>query len=424
MHDRPRVLLIAEACNPEWTSVPLVGYNLYRAVTALADVTLVTQVRNRDAILRQKRDDDKVVFIDSERVARPCRRIGNILRIHKGLGWTTKQASMWLPYLYFERLVYKRFRAQLEQGAFDLIHRVTPLTPTFPSTIAGKTRVPFVLGPLNGGLPWPKNTTRTRFAEMEWLSYFRGVHRWLPYYRRTYRHASLVIAASRYTLSSLPARAKERAVYIPENGINPAHFHAKDRKPPSQIKPFRILFVGRLVPYKGADVVLEAVAGSNQLKNVEVVYVGDGPQRDKLVSLTKSFGLEERVTFAGRVPQVEVPDYLREASVFAFPSLREFGGAVVMESMACGLPCIVLDYGGPGELVTPDTGRSIPMGSRDERVASLRAQLEALHGDPTLLDRLSQNCARHAAQEYTWDAKARRVVDLYRQVLSENTGER
>ncbi len=424
MHDRPRVLLIAEACNPEWTSVPLVGYNLYRAITALADVTLVTQIRNKDAILNQKREDDKVVFIDSERVARPCRSIGNILRIHKGLGWTTKQASMWLPYIYFERLVYKQFRSALEQGEFDLIHRVTPLTPTFPSTIAAKSPVPFMLGPLNGGLPWPKNTTRTRFAEMEWLSYFRGVYKWLPYHRSTYRHTACVIAASRHTLSELPARAKEHAVYIPENGINPEHFHANGRTPPSQIKPFRVLFVGRLVPYKGADVVLEAVAGSDKLSRVEVVYVGDGPQREKLVAMTKSFGMEDRVTFVGRVPQKTVPDYLREASVFAFPSLREFGGAVVMESMACGLPCIVLDYGGPGELVTKDTGRTIPMGSREQRVNAMRAHLEELHGNPQLVDQLSEASIRHAEREYTWDAKAKHVVALYRKVLAEKREKR
>ena len=89
MRDRPRVLIIAEACNPEWTSVPLVGFNLYHALQRKADVTLVTQIRNRAALTRRLDPEDSVVYVDSEALAGPFRRIANVLRIRRGLGWTT-----------------------------------------------------------------------------------------------------------------------------------------------------------------------------------------------------------------------------------------------------------------------------------------------------------------------------------------------
>lgn len=418
MPDRPRVLIIAEACNPEWTSVPLVGFNLYDALRRKADVTLVTQIRNRAALSRRLDPENKVVYIDSEALAGPFRRLANVLRIRRGLGWTTKQAVMWLPYLYFEYLTFIEFQRRLRRGEYDLVHRITPLTPTFPSPIASWTNVPFVIGPLNGGLPWPRQATHTRLAEMEWLSYVRDFYRILPYHRSTLRRARCIITASRYTMSALPPRIRRKAIYLPENGIDPSRFKPDGRLPPSKIHPFRILFVGRLVPYKGADVVLEAVGSSPRFASAELVFVGDGPQRQQLADMAQRYGMADRVTFTGALPQEQVAEQFRRASVFAFPSIREFGGAVVMEAMACGLPPIVVDYGGPGELITPSTGRAVAMGSRAERVAQMRQHLEDLYGDLPTLDRMSDSGIRHAMTHYTWDAKANRILQAYQDVLS------
>lgn len=413
-----RVLLIAEACNPEWVSVPLVGYNMYAALRTVADVTLVTQVRNRGAMERRCGSNANIVFIDSERLAAPFHNFGKWLTLGRGAGWTTRQALMWLPYVYFERLVYEHFATDLAQGRFDLIHRVTPLTPTYPSPLSCWTDVPMVLGPLNGGLPWPAGTTRRRWAEMEWLSYVRNAYRVLPYMKRTYARAAQLVAGSLYTLSSFPAQARARSVFIPENGIDTDRFNPDGRAAPSQISPFTILFVGRLVPYKGADLVLQAVIESEYLSDARIVLVGDGPQRKQLEELATHPQLRRRVEFIGNVPQPEVPQYFRSASIFAFPSLREFGGGVVIEAMACGLPSIVVNHGGPTEHITADTGFKIPLGPRQALIDGVRQTLESACTNRQQLDAMSHAGWQRIRQLYTWPRKAGQICTLYNQLLS------
>ena len=415
---QPRVLVIAEAANPEWVSVPLVGWSLAHALRAVADVHLVTQIRNREAILRAGLiEGQDFTAIDSEALAKPMYKLASLAG--QGKAWTVRTAVQAISYPYFERLVWQRFGADIKAGRFDLVHRVTPLSPTAQSLIAKRCAaagVPFLMGPLNGGVPWPPGFDAERRREREWLSYVRGLYKALPGRRATLKHARAIIVGSRHTQSEIPAPYQDKTVYIPENAINPERFNkraAQDLTP-----PLRACFIGRLVPYKGPDMLLEAATPLLQDGRLRLDIIGDGPMLETLQAQAAGAGLEQAVTFHGRLPHEAVQDVAVQANVLSFPSIREFGGGVVLEAMALGVVPLIVDYAGPGELVDEAIGIKLPIGSRREIVTHLRAALEALAADPSKLPTLAENGIARVQSHFTWTAKAAQVAQVYRWCLT------
>lgn len=416
---RPRVLVLAEAANPEWVSVPLVGWSLARALAEVADVHLVTQVRNRDAVLRAGlREGEEVTFLDSEALARPLWAAGEALTGGKGKGWTMLTAVGTLAYPYFEHLAWRKFGPSLRAGEWDLVHRITPLSPVTPSPIArrlAQASVPFVLGPLNGGVPWPKSFQAERRAEREWLSYVRGAARLMPGRGSTFGRAAAILVGSRRVAAELPARDRRKVVWLPENAVDPARFPPKGPRAPG---PLRAVFIGRLVPLKGVDMALTAAAPLLREGRMTFDIIGEGPVFEPLRAQAAAEGSAGAVTFHGWLTLDQVSEVARRADVLLFPSIREFGGGAVLEAMAMGLCPLVVDYAGPGELVAEGLGYKVPLGTRDEIVAALRERLQRLAEAPEEVAAIGARASEAVHRDFTWSAKARQVSAVYDWVLA------
>jgi glycosyltransferase involved in cell wall biosynthesis len=412
---RVRVLLIAEACNPEWVSVPLVGWSHARAIAALTDAHLVTQVRNRAAILRAGLIEGRdFTSIDTETIVGPVYRFADRLRGGANRGWGALAGLMTLAYPYFEHRVWKKFGRRIRAGEFGVVHRLVPLSPAFPSLLAERCHragVPFIVGPLNGGLPWPPGFKQARKREGEWPSWLRELHRLVPGYQATRRHASAILAASRTALHEIPRNFQDKSFYVPENAIDPARFTRRRRRR-AQL-PLKLVFIGRLVPCKAVDLLLEAAAGLIREGKLAIDIVGDGPEAPLLRQIVQRERIESGVTLSGWVEHAQVQDRLVDADLLAFPSIRDFGGGVVLEAMAVGVVPMIVDYGGPGELVTGQTGLVIPLGSPDEIRDSLRRMLTCLASDPGQIDAKADAAFRRAHTRFTWEYKAQQVVKIY-----------
>jgi glycosyltransferase involved in cell wall biosynthesis len=167
---------------------------------------------------------------------------------------------------------------------------------------------------------------------------------------------------------------------------------------------------------------IEAAAPLMKSGSMTLEIVGDGPQMPELRELVQKLGVAEQVTLTGWVDHRRVRESLARSDLFAFPSIREFGGAVVLEAMAAGVVPVVVDYGGPGELVTPNTGFLIPLGLRQEIIANLRRVLAEVSENPARIAEKSPAAIHRAREQFTWQNKAQQVMEIYQWVLGNAPG--
>lgn len=222
----------------------------------------------------------------------------------------------------------------------------------------------------------------------------------------TYRRADRVLVNSREyarTIPSLEGVHEDRWREVP-NGIDPDRFHPDGPADEGEY----LLFVGRLVPYKGLGVLLESLDGLDDVPPLRIV--GDGPRRQALE--TQAEELDVDVEFLGYVPSSRLPKLYRGARLTVLPSVnrQEAFGICLLESMACGTP--VVASGLPGvRRVAREGGFVAEPGDPD----SLRKRLrEALALDEVPRGR---ELAEGIHERYSWQAVTDRVIDVYEEVL-------
>jgi len=183
--------------------------------------------------------------------------------------------------------------------------------------------------------------------------------------------------------------------------------------PPSQ--PV-LLFVGRLDPFKGPDLLLRAAAMMEE--EAQVVIVGGKLEGDneleQLKSLSFDLDISERVHFLGARPQRELPAVYNAADVTVMPSYHESFGLVAVESLACGTPVVATRAGGLTTIVRHgETGYLVP------RCPGFFAErLDTLLQDRVLLERM-RLAARPSVRHFSWKSVADQVSSLYQEMIGE-----
>ena len=418
---RIRALLVIEQCNSEWASVPSVGYKFYKHISELADVTLVTHGRNEEAI-RKSHPDANIVCIHETSVTAAWHRVAaRLSTIGGNTIWPLYHTLTYPTYAEFNNLVAKQFGQKVLDGEFDVVHAITPMLPRYPYKISRFCeKVPFIIGPVNGGVPYPPGFGHVARSEFSYLNSLRSLGRLLlPEYRNTFLKADHVFSGSLYTKQLLETMFPRmpKVEVMAENGLDDSFFSDGIQQKSSETrntKKTEILFVGRLVPYKGADIVIDALRmlPADALRRTKLTIVGDGPERAALEAQVRNAELTQVVDFVGWVRQEDTLKFYQSADIFCFPSVREFGGAVALEAMANGLPCIVVDNGGIGEYVTADTGFKINPASRHHVVCEVSKRLTELIESPALRGEMAQ-AARLRAKAFSWRRKAERIVTVY-----------
>ena len=168
----------------------------------------------------------------------------------------------------------------------------------------------------------------------------------------------------------------------------------------------RLCFVGRLAPEKNLGVLIDAVREID----VKLDIVGQGPL---LETLQQAAAGNPKVRFLGRVPNEQLPEFLRQSTAFVFPSLYEGHPKTPVEAMACGVPVIGTDVSGIKEIVRHgETGWLC-----QPDVKSLKNGIEKILSDPLLRERLGNNARQYVLQNFALDNVAARELKIYQDLL-------
>jgi len=177
-----------------------------------------------------------------------------------------------------------------------------------------------------------------------------------------------------------------------------------------------VLFVGRLVPHKGVEFLLEAIPLLRP--SAHVVVVGQGHHRDLLEASARARGVADRVVFVGGVPQEELPALYRAADVCVLPSISrlEAFGLVGLESMASERPVVLSDIPGVREVIEDGKEGLLAAPADPEDIA---AKVNALLDDPALRAEMGARGHERVLRHFTWDVVGAQFRRIYERLASE-----
>jgi glycogen(starch) synthase len=230
-----------------------------------------------------------------------------------------------------------------------------------------------------------------------------------PLAKFTFNSADRVLCYTETDRDRLRDRGITAPVSVIHNGIDCETF-VPDASDAEQLQ---ILFVGRLKAAKGVRELLDAFALlADDMPDVTLRFVGEGPLREALEQTATEYGLTDRVTFAGRVPNEELPETYAESAVFALPSEVEGFPRTVLEAMACGTPVVTSEL--PQlQSVVEQVGETAPFGD----VEALAAALQRLLAAPDRRERLGQRARECVLEEYSWSETVRETTAVYHELM-------
>jgi len=194
------------------------------------------------------------------------------------------------------------------------------------------------------------------------------------------------------------------------NGVETERFKPISRPKNPKVK---ILFIGRLIPRKGFQYVIQALPKVRELTKVpfEVEVVGTGMHRVQLDELAEKLQVSDLIRYVGLVPYDELEKSYQYADIFVLTSLSEGMPSVILEAMGCGLPIIASDVGGNNEIVHEGKNGFLIANNNIDLLAKRLAELIENEETRSVMGQESRNIA----QEYDWKNIMGQYNDLYRQ---------
>jgi Glycosyltransferase len=323
---------------------------------------------------------------------------------------------------YTQRIQRRIVRRLVSEHQIDIVHEPTPVSPKFPSLMFGLS-VPVVMGPLNAGVKFPPTFQRSR-KSLAVDSLIAFGYQFVDVFNRQFPgkiQAETLLVANERTKQALPSGVRGKIIELVENGVDFSVWRSDSTASKQTNQQVNFVFLGRLVDWKAVDLLLKAfVPVASQIDTV-LEIIGEGKMRGELEAQTAHLGLSDKVVFSGWQSQEQCAIKLQQADVLVLPSLREPGGAVVLEAMAVGLPVIALNWGGPKDYLDATCGILVEPDSREGFVQGLTEAMLKLAHSPELRQSMGSAGYSRVREHFDWERKVDRMIEIYQQTIDNSS---
>lgn len=235
-----------------------------------------------------------------------------------------------------------------------------------------------------------------------------------PLIRLIWKESRAVVSNSQGLKDLALETNKNQKIDIIFNGIDINNFCPE--KSIQRSDKFIITLGGtRITERKGINYLIEALSALvTKYPNIFLRLVGEGNEKENLISLTKELKLDNFVEFVGLIPREKIAPYYQEARLFVLPSLNEGMSNAMLEALATGLPIVATETGGTSELVE-DGANGLIVKMKDSK--DLAEKIEMIIKDEERREKMGQ-MSRQKAEKMSWESVAKKYYDLYSQVVS------
>lgn len=402
MIKREKIFVSAYACEPGLGSEIGVGWHWVLEMSRYFDLWVLTRESNRPTIepwiaAHPEYSGIHFLYFDLPRWARFWK---------KGMRGVRTYYNIWQ---YCTNSIVKR---TMRENDIKIFHHLTYGNALWKVSSYGQKQF-FVWGPMGGleTIPAEFSAHYTRKARLiEWVR--RLAIKLLPAnmgFNRRCRNADIMLCKTEITRDLIPAKYRDKAVLFTDVAVEGSTQAAQGSEKVDGCVNF--ITVGRLDAWRGFDLAIEAFAlAAKEQPCMRLTIVGKGGDKERLASLAKRLGVENKVIFTGKVEMSEYYRLLATADVAVNASLKEGAVTVSFDTMAMGKPLICLDTTGYTRYFSNDYAVIIPRTTRSRVIDEMSAAMVRMCNSEER--KAIGEKARSAGMQFTWEARGKEFRDL------------
>ena len=230
-----------------------------------------------------------------------------------------------------------------------------------------------------------------------------------PGFKNRCKHANFILSKTEVHKESIPVRYRDKAILFTDVAVD--NFEVENVKSEKKLDIVNYIVVGRLDPWRGFDILIEAFAiAVKKNKKIQLQIVGKGMDLSRLQNLIQQFKMSNHITMLGEVSMEKYKQLMRETDVVVNPCLKEGAVTTAFDSMALGKPLICIDTTGYTRYFSSEYAIVLPLQNREKIILALKDAILKLT-NPVKRDQLGRHAQKMGAK-FTWENRGKEIYKV------------